>query len=148
MKAKSFPIFELPKFDLPNLEPPAAFHQMTEKSLAQTKEGCEKAKALAEEAADIFEQSYVSAANGAMNYNLKLVEAARANTRAAFDFTRQLLEVRSIPELIELSTVHARKQFEALSEQTKELTSLAQKSAIETAEPIKAGVTKTVQKVA
>jgi hypothetical protein len=38
-----------------------------------------------------------------------------------------------------------RKRFEAFSEQTKELASLAQKVAGEAAEPLKAGVTKAFQ---
>jgi hypothetical protein len=50
--------------------------------------------------------------------------------------------------MIELSTGHARKQFETLSEQTKEFTALAQKVATETSEPIKTGVSKVFNKVA
>jgi len=41
-----------------------------------------------------------------------------------------------------VSTEQARKQFEVLSEQTKELTALSQKVMLETAEPLKAGVAK------
>ena len=54
----------------------------------------------------------------------------------------------SFSEVIELSTSHARKQFEAVSEQTKELAALAQKVATESAEPLKSGVTKAFRKVA
>ena len=35
--------------------------------------------------------------------------------------------MKSLPEFIELSTKHVRKQFEAMTAQTKELTELAQK---------------------
>ena len=42
----------------------------------------------------------------------------------------------------------ARKQFEAFTEQGKELTAAAQKLATDTAEPFKAGVTKAFKKVA
>jgi len=41
-----------------------------------------------------------------------------------------------------LSTNHSRKQFETLTEQAKELATLAQKVTLATAEPIKAGATK------
>ena len=47
------------------------------------------------------------------------------------------MTVKSLSEAVELSTAHARKQFEAVTAQTKELTALAQKVATETAEPIK-----------
>ncbi|MEA2935571.1 MAG: hypothetical protein QOD74_2217, partial [Variibacter sp.] len=43
---------------------------------------------------------------------------------------------------------HARKQFETLSAQSKELASLAQKVSTETAEPIKAGFSKAFNAVA
>ena len=53
-----------------------------------------------------------------------------------------------LSEVIELSTAHARKQFEALSAQSRELATLAQKVATEAAEPIKEGMTRAAKKVA
>jgi hypothetical protein len=47
-----------------------------------------------------------------------------------------------------VSTAHARKQFEAVADQTKELTALAQKVTSETAEPVKAGINKAIKQVA
>ena len=72
----------------------------------------------------------------------------RANTNAAFDFANALMTVKSASEVVEVSTAHARKQFDVLSAQTKELTTLAQKVATESAEPIKSGMTKAFSKVA
>jgi phasin len=142
------PKFDLPKFDLPKLEVPAAFREIAEKSVAQAKDAYERVKAAAEEATDVLEDTYTTAAKGAADYNLKVIEAARTNTNAAFDYARELLDVKSLSEIIELSTAHARKQFETVSEQTKELAALAQKVATETAEPLKSGVTKAFRKVA
>ena len=50
--------------------------------------------------------------------------------------------MKSPSDFIELSTEHSRKQFETLTEQTKELAALAQKVTLATAEPLKTGVTK------
>jgi hypothetical protein len=50
--------------------------------------------------------------------------------------------MKSLPEMIELSTEQARKQFELAAEQSKELWALAEKMANETAEPLKTGVAK------
>jgi hypothetical protein len=50
--------------------------------------------------------------------------------------------LKSPSDIIELSTDHSRKQFETLSEQTKELVELAQKVTLATVEPLKTGVTK------
>jgi len=141
------PKFDLPKFDLPKLEVSAAFREIAEKSVAQAKDAYERVKAAAEEATDLLEDTYTTAAKGAADYNLKVIEAARANTNAAFDYARELLDVKSFSEVVELSTAHARKQFESVSEQTKELAALAQKVATETTEPFKAGATKAFRKV-
>jgi hypothetical protein len=50
--------------------------------------------------------------------------------------------VKSPAEFIELSTERARKQFEALTEQTTQLAALAQKVTLASTGPLKAGVTK------
>jgi hypothetical protein len=50
--------------------------------------------------------------------------------------------VKSPSEFFELSTNHSRKQFETLTEQTKELAALAQKVTLATAGPLKTGATK------
>jgi len=67
---------------------------------------------------------------------------------AAFDFATELFNAKSLSDVVELSTAHLRKQVEAMTAQTKELTSLAQKVATETAEPIKEGVGKVFKQAA
>jgi phasin len=74
------------------------------------------------------------------DYNLKMIDMARANTEGVFEFARQLATAKSPSDMVELWTSHARKQFEILSEQIKELTALGQKMASESAEPIARGV--------
>ena len=44
-------------------------------------------KSAAEEATDVLEDTYATATKGAADYGLKLIETARANTNAAFDFS-------------------------------------------------------------
>jgi phasin len=90
------------------------------------------------EASNVIQNAYSTAAQGAMDCNARVIEFARANSNAAFDYARELLGVKSPSEFLEVSTEHARKQFEVLSEQTKELTALSQKVMLETAEPLKA----------
>jgi phasin len=146
--AFELPKFDLPHFDLPKMEIPAAFREFAEKSVSQAKETYEKMKSAAEEATDVLEETYATASKGAADYGLKVIEVARVNTNAAFDFATELMAVKSPSEFVELSTAHARKQFEALTAQTKELTAIAQKVATETAEPIKESVTTAFKKVA
>ena len=142
------PKFELPNFEMPKMEIPAAFREIAEKSVSQAKETYEKMKSAAEEATDVLEDTYATATKGVSDYGLKVIEAARVNTNAAFDFAGELMAAKTLSEIVELSSTHARKHFEALTQQTKELSALAQKVATDTAEPIKSGVTKAFAKVA
>jgi phasin len=146
--AFEMPKFELPKFDIPKVEMPAAFRELAERGVAQAKDTYEKMNAAAEEATDVLETTYSTASKGASDYGLKMIEAARVNTNAAFDFAGELMAAKTLSEIVELSSTHARKQFEALTQQTKELNALAQKVATDTAEPIKSGMSKAFAKVA
>src|SRR6266446_3816965 len=123
------PKFEMPNFEMPRMEIPAAFREIAEKSVSQAKETYERMKSAAEEATDVLEDTYATATKGASDYGLKVIEAARENTNAAFDYATQLMTVKSLSEVVELSTSHARKQFEALTAQSKELVAIAQKVA-------------------
>jgi len=142
------PKFEMPKFDIPQVEMPAAFREFAERGVAQAKDTYEKMKAAAEEATDVLETTYSTATKGASDYGLKVIEVARVNTNAAFDFAGEVMAAKTLSEVVELTSAHARKQFEALTQQSKELNALAQKVATETAEPIKSGMNKAFNKVA
>ncbi|MGA7011559.1 MAG: phasin family protein [Pseudolabrys sp.] len=95
------------------------------------------------ETTTLMKDSYSAAVKGAQDYNTKFIEFARANTEAAFEFLQKLSSVKSPSEFFELSTIHSREQFETLGGQAKELTALAQKITLATAEPIKTGANKT-----
>jgi phasin len=140
--------FDVARLNLPNLAMPEAFREIAEKSAAQTKDTYEKMKAAAEEATDLLEHVFTTAAAGATAYNRKVIESARSNANAAFDHALALVGTKSLSEVIEVSSTHTRKHFEALTEQTKALAALAHKVTTETAEPVKAGITKAFKKVA
>ncbi len=141
------PKFELPNFEIPKMEIPAAFREIAEKSVSQAKENYEKMKSAAEEATDLLEDTYATATKGVSDYGLKVIEAARENTNAAFDYATQLMTVKSLSEVVELSTAHSRKQFETLTAQSKDLAAIAQKVASDTAEPMKESFGKAFKKV-
>src|ERR1700756_5894369 len=94
--AFEMPKFEMPKFEIPKVEMPAAFREFAERGVAQAKDTYEKMKAAAEEATDVLEDTYAAATKGASDYGLKVIEVARANTNAAFDFAGQLMTVKSL----------------------------------------------------
>jgi phasin len=125
----------MPKFGLPNTEMPEAFREMAEKGVAHVRDTNARAKAAYEQAADLLENTYATFAKGARDYNIKLIEIARTNTGAAFDYAHELLDVKSPSEFVELSTARMRNQFDIVSAQNNELCALAQKVATDLAEP-------------
>ena len=138
--------FDMSQYEMPKMEIPAEFRAMTDNGVAHARDSYAKAKAASEEAADLLENTYSTVAKGVTDYNLKLIEIARTNTRTAFDYVHELLDVKSPSEFIELSTGQMRKQFDMFSAQNKELCALAQEAATEAAEPIKTSVSKAFNK--
>ena len=148
---------EAPKFPTPTstcrsstsgLEVPPAFRELAEKGVSQAKEQYEKMKSAAEEATGVMEDTYASASKGAAVYGQKVIDNARTNSNAAFDLFGALLSAKSYAEVVELSTGDARKQFETLTEQAKELNAVAQQAGTETFEPIKDSFTSVLKKAA
>ena len=127
-------------------ETPEALRETAEKAVAQAKDTYAKAKVAAGQATDVLKDTYATAAKGATDYNLKIIEFARANTNSAFEYAQELMGVKHPSELIALSTAHAQKQFETMIAQSKELAELAQKVAADATAPLKAGVTKVLDK--
>jgi phasin len=123
------------------------FSSMAENGSAQAKEVFEKMSAATADAAALIKSSYSTAVKGGQDYNNKVLEFARTNTEAAFGFAQKLTTVKSPTDFLELSTEHSRKQFETLTEQTKELAALAQKVTLAAAEPLRAGVTKALGQI-
>jgi len=70
------------------------------------------------------------------DFSIKMIDLAQANTEAIFALSRELATAKSPSDLVQHWTSHARKQFEMLSQQTKELAALGQKVAGASAEPI------------
>jgi len=117
-----------------------------DKSRKIANEALEKGKAAAEQTARSVEQSYTATVENMRDYSLKMIDMAQANADAVFELTRRLASAKAPSDIAELWTAHAKKQFETLTEQTKELSALGQKIAGESAEPITRGVNQAFKK--
>jgi phasin len=109
-----------------------------EKGLAQARDGYQKLRDAAESNNGALEAVCQSAAKGAGDYTTKLLEITKANVEGAFDFASALLGTKTLADAVELTSSHARKQFELLATQSQDLIALGTKVANEAAEPIKA----------
>ena len=99
-------------------------------------------------ATDLLEDTYATASTGVKDFNLKALEAARANLNAGFDHARDLMGVKTLAEVVELQSAYLRKQFETFQAQAKELSAIAQKVATDTVEPVKEKVEKALKTAA
>src|SRR5258707_8112340 len=95
-------------FAPPNYE---TFRETAETAVDQAKNTYEKAKVASEQATDLLKETYATAAKGATDYNLKIIEFAHANTNTAFDFAQDLMEVKHPSELFALSPSHGKNRF-------------------------------------
>src|ERR1700674_4416250 len=73
---------------------------------------------------DLIGNTYSKAAKRAKTYNLKLLEIAHTNANSYFTYAEELASVSSLSEFAEVSSAYGRKQFEAFTQQTKELAAL------------------------
>ena len=71
--------------------------KFTDKSAAIANEALAKGKAAAAQSAQAVEQSYSATVENMRDYNLKMIDMARANTEGVFEFARQLTTAKSPP---------------------------------------------------
>jgi phasin len=133
-------------FDVPLFAMPGIFRGIAEQGVVRARDNYEKIKAASGEIADILRETYSTNAKGAADYGAKVIEISGVNTNSAFAFLTNLMDTKSLSEIIQLSATQSRKNFEVTSAQNRELWELAQKVAIETAEPIKKSFTRVLQK--
>jgi len=98
-----------------------------------------RASETAREAAARVQESSSKAAEGFREYQLKVLSATKANIDAIFEYAQDAVHAQSVPELVELSTTHSRRQLEMMAEQAREIASAAQKLATESARPLTRG---------
>jgi phasin len=113
-----------------------------EKGLAETRSAYVKAKVAAGEAADALETSYAAARAGVVAINAKALESLTANVEANFDFVKSAFGVGGFADYVALQSEFARARLDAVAAQAKAIGELAQKTALDSLEPIKAQVAK------
>ena len=81
-------------------------------------------------------------AEAARDYRAKAFELMTANVKANLEYAKKLRKLRTPFEFIELSTNHARKQFELVMSQTAALGALSRSLTMANAERMSAGFEK------
>ena len=89
-----------------------------------------------------METSFGKASAGLTDLNVKAVDVLRENVNSSFELWEQMIGARTLNQILELQADHARKRVERLSEQGQALSSLAQKVAYDSLEPLRSGFVK------
>ncbi len=134
--------FEAFSFPAPNFEVPAAFREMAEKSVSQARDVYAKLKTASEEATGLVEETFENARDGALAFSTKAIDAVQSNSDASFAFARDMFGAKTMSEMLEIQSAFARKQFDAMTEQMKELQALGEKYITTTTRPVTAKVEK------
>ncbi len=129
-------------FGAKGFEVPEVFRSMAENSVEQAREHYAQFKASAEDATDLMEETFETARDGALNLQHKALDAAKQNSDAVFDFTKQIMGVTSVADAIQLQARFAREQFDALVDYSKDFQSGIAQVTEDTTAPSKAAFSK------
>jgi hypothetical protein len=135
-------------FEFPKIEVPQVFRDFANNKIVEVGEVHQNVKKTADQVNEALLASCMAFANSAAAFNTKVIEAAFSNSNATFGYAQKLLDAKTLSEFAELSTTHARQQFDAWSEQAETLSALAEKAVADTVKPINVGVAEAFEKAA
>ena len=119
-----------------------------EQAADASKEGFERINAATTEATETMRDCCAKAVKGTQDYHNRVLGFIQANANSSFELAQLLLNAKSPSEFIELSSDHVRRQWQAITDQTKQLTELAQNITSSSAEPLKSGFEKVFKRAA
>ncbi len=115
--------------------------------MAQTREVYDRSNDALEAAVDAMERSFDAAGRGTVALNRKIIDIAQRNLNSGFDLAKNLAGAKNLAEMVELQAVYWRKQFGALATLAEEVRALSTKVTADTAEPIKAHATSSMEEL-
>jgi phasin len=118
------------------------FRQFADKSAKPVRETIERGMSAAEEATKVAEHILSSSLASMRELNGKLIEMAHANADAVFDLAHELTSAQAPSDLAAIWSAYAKRRFEMMTAQTRELTALGQKFASRSTAPLRAASTK------
>lgn len=126
---------------------PEAARAFAEKTVTQTREVYDHSQNALEAALDTMEKSYDAVGQGAAALNRKIIDISQRNLNSGFDLAKSLAGAKNLAEIVELQAAYWRKQLSALAAQAEEVRALSTQVTADTAEPIKAHVTSSMEEL-
>jgi len=121
---------------------PEGVRSIAEKTVAQTRQAYDQSKDALEAGLEALERSFDAAGQGCLALNNKVIEIAQRNVNSGFSIVRSLAAAKTLPDVVEMQTAYWRNWLATFAAQAEELRALSTKVTADTAEPIKAHVTR------
>ena len=112
----------------------------------RTREAVQEGSAAADESTRAMGNGYFAAAEALRDFNMKLIEMTQTNMMAAFNFSQRLATAKGPGEAAAVWSSCAHESFETFTDQSRELTALAQRIMTSTAEPLTQGFSQTLHR--
>ena len=121
--------------ELPTIEFPILFRDLSEKTAECGKDNWQRMKPAVEKLTGMLHDTSSMAVKESVDYGMKVMEAAHTAVSAAAELANGLLGAKTPTEIVELSSAHARRQLELMTQQSQQLWVAAQRVAA-TIEPL------------
>ena len=105
------------------------FRTAANESANMVRDSMKRGEAAVERSAQVGQEAFSMAVHNGSELNLKIIENARANMEAFFNFAEELATTKDPSALMEIWKDHTQKQFEMFGKQTQELMLLGQQLA-------------------
>ncbi len=119
--------------------------KIADKAVGAASDSWNKKQAATEQTAQAGQEAILASADSVRDFNRKVVEMAKTNTNALFDFALAVVGTKDPSQIMELWSKHTQKQFEILHAQSQELTSIGQRVATASTEPLSRVFDKTLK---
>jgi phasin len=117
---------------------PEGVRDLAEKTVAHTREACDRSMDAFDASVAAFETSFVAAGKGATMINRKIIDIARRDVDSSFDLATSLAGAKGLYDMVKLQAANWRKQVDALTAQAEEVRALSVEATAAAAAPIKA----------
>jgi phasin len=123
------------KDPMSNFDVPTQLRQFAEQSVEQARKAVDGFMTAAQKAVTTAEAQAASAQSSAKDVGTKAMGFAEQNIANSFEFAQKLVRAKDIQEVMALQQEYLQSQMKAMSEQAKDLGSVATKAAMDSAKP-------------
>jgi hypothetical protein len=114
---------------------PGGVRYLAEKTVAHTREACDRSMDAFDASVAAFEKSLEVAGKGAATFTRKIIGIARRDVNSSFDLATSLTGAKGLYDTVKLRAVSWRKQVDALTAQAEEVRALSVEPAAAAAAP-------------